>query len=110
VTDKASAAQYHIPRARIIDDQWLGSLLETGVVGVAALLWLFRRTRRRLRVLARGDDGPEGWLATALIASVTSFAIGMLTYDALGFVQVTLVLFLLLALSCVLLRLRAADA
>ena len=110
VTDRVSAAQYHVPRARILDDQWLGSLLETGVVGVLALLWLFRRTRRRLRTLARSDDGPDGWLAAGLVAAITSFAIGMLTFDALGFVQVTLVLFLLLAVSCVLVRLRAREA
>lgn len=110
VTDRASAEQYHVPRARILDDQWLGSLLETGIVGVLALLWLFRRTRRGLRALARSDDGPDGWLATGLVAAVTSFAFGMLTFDALGFVQVTLVLFLLLAFSCVLLRLRAQEA
>jgi O-Antigen ligase len=109
VTDRVSAAQYHVPRSRILDDQWLGSLLETGVVGVVALLWLFRRTGRRLRTLARADDGPDGWLAAGLVAAVTSFAVGMLTFDALGFVQVTLVLFLLLAFSCVLVRLRAHE-
>ncbi|MGH3112435.1 MAG: O-antigen ligase family protein, partial [Gaiellaceae bacterium] len=34
--------------APILDNQWLGSLLETGIVGVFALGWLFVRVVRRL--------------------------------------------------------------
>jgi len=106
LTDSASAQQYHVPLARILDDQWLGSLLETGLLGVGALLWLFRRPVRRLKRLARETDGDDGWLAVALVAAIDAFAIGMLTFDALGFVQVTLTLFLMLALSARVLRLR----
>src|SRR5262249_33149641 len=54
--------------ARILDDQWLSSLLETGAIGVIGLLWLFVRTIRRLVRRAKVDDGPEGWLAAALAA------------------------------------------
>jgi len=35
---------------------------------------------------------------------VTAFAVGMLTYDAFSFIQVTFVLFVLLALGAVTLR------
>ena len=34
--------------AQILDDQWLGTLLEIGAVGVLGLLWLFCRAIRRL--------------------------------------------------------------
>jgi polysaccharide biosynthesis protein PslJ len=93
--------------ARILDDQWLGSLLETGIVGVAGLLWLFTRTIRRLIRKAKVDDGPPGWLAVALAASIYGFCVSMLTFDAFGFIQVTILMFLLLGLSASLLR---ADA
>jgi hypothetical protein len=92
--------------SNILDDQWLGSLLETGIIGVVALLWLFTRSIRRMTRIARADDGDDGWLAVALASSVYSFAISMLTFDALGFVQVTILLFLLLALMSVFVRLR----
>jgi hypothetical protein len=40
--------------SNILDDQWLGSLLETGIIGVVALLWLFTRSIRRMTRIARG--------------------------------------------------------
>jgi hypothetical protein len=96
--------------ARILDDQWLSSLLETGAVGVVGLLWLFVRTIRRLVRRAQADDGPDGWLATSLAASLYAFAVGMLTFDAFGFIQVTILTFLLLGLSASLLKTSSAAA
>jgi hypothetical protein len=90
--------------ARILDDQWLSSLLETGALGAIGLLWLFVRTIRRLARRAKLDDGPEGWLAAALAAALYAFAVGMLTFDAFGFIQVTILTFLLLGLSASLVR------
>jgi hypothetical protein len=95
--------------SQILDDQWLGSLLETGAVGVGALLWLFIRSIRRMRRIAREDDEDDGWLAVAFAASIYAFAVGMLTFDALGFIQVTILLFITLAFSSVLANLRAAG-
>jgi polysaccharide biosynthesis protein PslJ len=109
VTDRDAAANLGVPLARILDDQWLGTLLETGFVGVAGLLWLLTRAIRRMARVAREDDGDDGWLAVAFAASITAFAVGMLTFDALGFVQVTILLFLLLALSSALARLRGLQ-
>jgi hypothetical protein len=62
------------------------------------------RTIRRLVRRARADDGPEGWLATALAASLYAFAVAMLTFDAFGFIQVTILTFLLLGLASSLVR------
>ncbi|MEZ5098353.1 MAG: O-antigen ligase family protein [Thermoleophilia bacterium] len=91
--------------ARILDDQWLASLLEIGFLGVLALLWLVGRQSRRLLRRAREDDGPHGWLCGGLAAGIIAFSIGMFTYDAFSFIQVTILFFLLLGVSAVALRL-----
>lgn len=89
---------------RILDNQWLGTLLEIGVVGVVAFLWLFGRTIRRLGSAARRDPSDRGLLLATLAASITAFAVGMFTYDAFSFIQVTYIMFVLVALSAVLLQ------
>src|SRR5581483_9204661 len=79
-----------IPKnAPILDDQWLGILCETGIAGALALLWLFVRLIRRLLPHARDDDSPRSWYLVGAMASVLSFAVGMLFYDAFSFIQVT---------------------
>jgi hypothetical protein len=85
--------------APILDDQWLGTLLETGAVGFFAFLWLFVRAVRRLFREARRDTSDRGWLLTALAASVASYAVGMFTYDAFSFIQVTFLVFILLGMA-----------
>jgi polysaccharide biosynthesis protein PslJ len=87
------------PNAPILDDEWLGLLLETGLAGVLAWLWVYGRVLRRLVAGARADGSRHGLLCTALTASIASYAIGMFTYDSFSFIQVTLVLFFLLGMS-----------
>ena len=84
----------------ILDDQWLGTAMETGLLGVFAWLWLFGRSIRRLGRAAKDDDGPRGLLLTGLTAGIAAFGVGMIYYDAFSFVQVTFVLFLFLAIGC----------
>lgn len=93
-----------LPSDTILDDQWLGSLLETGIVGVSLLLLLFFRSIRRLGSMARGDFSERGALCAALAASLAAFGVGMLTFDTFSFIQVTYVFFLLLALGAVVLH------
>jgi hypothetical protein len=85
--------------AGILDDQWLGLLLDAGLAGVIAMFWLMRRALRRLAAGARTDPSPRGLLLTAATASVAAYAVGMLTFDAFSFVQVTFVFFILLGLA-----------
>jgi hypothetical protein len=96
--------------APILDDQWLGSLLELGVLGVIALLWFFAASIRRLSRLARRVDSDDGWLLAALAASLAAYAFGMLTFDAFNFAQVTLIMFLVAGLSVVVMRPRRSEA
>jgi hypothetical protein len=85
--------------AQILDDQWLKTLLETGVLGVLAWFWLFRRFAKRVAPRAKEDDGEMGWLLSALTASVLAFAWGMFFYDAFAFIQVTLLFYILAGLG-----------
>jgi hypothetical protein len=88
--------------APILDDEWAGVLVETGVIGALALGWLMVRAVRMLGGIARKEPGPDGWLATALAAGIASFGIGMFTFDAFSFIQVTFLFFLFLGLTGVL--------
>jgi hypothetical protein len=85
--------------ACILDNQWLGTLLDVGFVGGIAWLLLFLAVLRRLGRASKEDDSPRGWLLVAVVAGVAAYAVGMLTFDALGFVQVTFLLFILLSLG-----------
>jgi O-antigen ligase/polysaccharide polymerase Wzy-like membrane protein len=92
----------------IVDDMWLSIGMELGIIGVAAWLWLFIRFIRRLAREARQDQTERGWLLTALTASTTAAAVGMLTFDWFSFVQVTFLLFTVLALGAAALAQPAA--
>jgi O-antigen ligase/polysaccharide polymerase Wzy-like membrane protein len=85
--------------ANVFDDQWLGTLLETGALGFVGWLWFFVRAIRRFGGEAKRDPSPRGWLLTAITASVAAYAVGMLTYDAFSFIQVTFLLFILVAMG-----------
>jgi polysaccharide biosynthesis protein PslJ len=87
--------------ACVLDNQWLGTLVDVGLVGALAWLWLFLAVLRRLGRVAREDRSRNGWLLVAVTASITAYAVGMATYDALGFTQVTLLLFVVLAVGAV---------
>jgi polysaccharide biosynthesis protein PslJ len=102
---RVTGPQEIVPQnAPITDDQWLSTLLETGLIGAGAISWLFLRFIRRLGRAAKDDDSPEGWLLVGFTAGVAGFAFGMLTYDAFAFIQVTLVMFILLGLGSALMR------
>ena len=88
-----------LANARLLDDQWLGTLLDTGVLGLVGWLWLIARFLRKAGREAKHDDSERGWLLCALVASIAGFAVGMFFYDAFAFTQVTFVLFFLLALG-----------
>jgi O-antigen ligase/polysaccharide polymerase Wzy-like membrane protein len=92
--------------APILDNQWLGLLLETGIAGVLAMGWILVRAVRRTGRLARKDDSDEAWLMAAFTASIGAFGVGMFTYDTFSFIQVTFLLFLLLGLAAAELRRR----
>jgi polysaccharide biosynthesis protein PslJ len=96
--------------ACILDNQWLATLLDAGLAGLIGFFWLFARFVRRLGREARRDRSPTGWLPAALTSSVVAYAVGMLTFDAFSFVQVTILLFILLGLGAALLSMQHNEA
>jgi hypothetical protein len=97
--------------AIVLDDQWLGTLLETGVLGVLGWIWLFWRAIRRLGARAKLErDAREGWLPVALAASIATFASSMLFYDALSFDQASQLAFTMIALASIVLWLAPSDS
>lgn len=93
-------------QANIFDDQWLGTLLATGLIGFSGWIWLFVRAIRRLGREAKRDESERGWLLAAITAGIAAYAVGMLTFDAFAFIQVTFLLFILLAIGSSLLAER----
>jgi polysaccharide biosynthesis protein PslJ len=101
--------------APILDDQWLNNVLDVGFVGLGAWIWLMVKVVRRLFRAARAPSHEDDdWLFAGLAASVASFAIGMLTFDAFSFTQATFLFWVVLGLSAALLRISetwpASDA
>jgi O-antigen ligase len=89
--------------ANIFDNQWLGTLLATGVVGFFGWLWFFVRAVRRFGRAAQQDDSERGWLLTCFAAGIAAYAVGMLTFDAFAFIQVTFLMFIFVAVGSALL-------
>lgn len=97
-----------LPRYHILDNQYLGMLVETGLVGVLTFVALIIaavvvgvRSARRLELPA------DRALAVSLVAGLASAAASAATFDALGFPQVAGMLFLYLGLLAALARVTA---
>lgn len=90
--------------ACVLDDQWLGTLLETGGAGLLAWWWLLIAFVRRTFRVARSDDSRRGWLLGAVGTSVASLGVGMFLFDTFSFIQVTFFLFIFLAFGAILLQ------
>ena len=95
------------PRVRanapILDNQWVGVLLETGLIGLAAFAWLIGRFIRRAGRAAKEDHSLRGWLLSGITASIAAYAVGMLTFDTFSFTQVTFLFFIVLGIGAALL-------
>jgi polysaccharide biosynthesis protein PslJ len=96
--------------AEILDDQWLGTFLETGVFGAIGWIWLFGRAIRRLFARAKLErDTPDGWLPVAMASSLAGFVASMWFYDAFTFTQGAFLMHLLIGFTAVLLLLPVAT-
>jgi hypothetical protein len=83
----------------IFDDQYLRMLVEGGVVGFGALVWLLWGAVFKIGSAVKRASGRAGDLLAACTASTAAYAAGIITYDSLAFVQVTLLFFVVAALG-----------
>ena len=99
---RQTGADNPLRNAPILDNQWLGTFLDIGLLGIVGWLWLIVRIVRRLARVARTRGSPEGLLAAGFVGSIAGFAVAMVTYDSLAFVQETFVFWALVALAATL--------
>jgi len=93
-----------------LDNQYLVQAVETGVIGILALLTLFAvgfSCGRGIRL--RASDEQTRHLGQALAASIAVVAVTFLTFDGLSFPMVTLTAFLLLGVIGAFWRLTVAE-
>jgi hypothetical protein len=83
----------------IFDNQYLTTLVEFGIVGVIALAWLSFGTVIKLGRAGKDDHSPAGDLMALCAISCAGFSASMFLYDAIAFIQVTLVFFVVAALG-----------
>ncbi|MFE6965605.1 O-antigen ligase family protein [Agromyces sp. NPDC057679] len=86
-----------LPRYRILDNQYLGLLIEIGVIGTVAFIGLLVVAMWSAVSCRRASVDPRTRsLAQSLLALAAAAACGYATFDAFAFSQVTSVLFLAL--------------
>lgn len=99
-----------LPKYWILDNGYLGLLIEGGIVGLGGLIALIitaMMAARQARALVVGEFDRD--LAQALLASVCAGACALAFFDTFGFPQSAGTLFLILGLSGSLLRLASAS-
>lgn len=88
-----------LPQYRILDNQYLGVLIETGLIGLASILALFSSGIAVALVVRRHSSEPAvRSLAQSLAASVAATSVGYAFFDAFSFPMATGISFLMLGL------------
>jgi hypothetical protein len=87
--------------AYILDNQWLGTLMETGVLGVIGLIALLVWPAIRMTRFAFTSHAPQSrvFLVFAIATSTIGYLTAMFFYDAFSFMQALLLLAILYAVA-----------
>jgi O-antigen ligase len=87
--------------AFILDDQYLTTLLESGIVGVLGMAILLLVPFARLAAFSRRTTEPDARrdLALAVAVSIVGYAVALFFFDGFSFIQTLLAFFVLLALG-----------
>ncbi|HEX2358895.1 MAG TPA: O-antigen ligase family protein [Solirubrobacterales bacterium] len=94
---RADTSQRH----RILDNQYLVVLIETGIIGLLVYISLAVTAVGMLHRTARSADPARAGPAMAIIAGVAAFAVASTLFDTLAFAQVPYLFFFLLAIGVV---------
>jgi O-antigen ligase len=99
-----------LPAYRILDDQYLGLLIETGIVGLIAFLGLLGSgVIGGMRLKKVSANPTDGRLAVALAASAASALASFALFDAFSFPMSASLIFLILGCTGALRRLVLLD-
>jgi O-antigen ligase len=90
----------------VFDNQWLGTLVDTGLLGVLAWASMFGAVVRRFALPGKRDPSDRGRLLVCVSASLLAFGAGMFFFDAFSFTQATFLFWILLGLGAVATRLE----
>lgn len=100
-----------LPAYRILDNQYLGVIIDIGFVGLFALLGLFVTSIVTARgVRRRSVDRDTRQLAQASAASIASIACGYALFDAFSFPMAAMMTFFVLGVAGALRRLSTESA
>ena len=83
----------------IFDNQYLLTLVTLGLLGSIAVIWFVWGTARRLLRSAKRTVGHRADFVAACGIACAGYGAGMIFYDSLAFIQVTLLLFIFAALG-----------
>lgn len=86
-------ASYDPHKYRILDNEYLGLLIGTGVIGVAAYAAIFLSILSMAHATVRGRDARRSSLALGALASVGVVALASALFDVLSFPHVPYLLF-----------------
>lgn len=99
-----------LPEYRILDNQYLGLIIEMGIVGLVAFLGvLLTGAIEASRLAAGSSDETSRSLGRSLTASIVAAACSYATFDALSFNQVACLTFFVLAGIAMLTRMQAPS-
>lgn len=86
-----------LPSYRILDNQYLGLAIETGLVGLAVFLgFLLTAINQSIAARRASTDERERSLAQAFVASIASAGLSFAVYDAFSFPMAASLLFLVI--------------
>jgi hypothetical protein len=93
-----------------LDNQYLGTLVETGIIGLAALVFvLIAGAYAAVQIRRATKDPVLRDLAQTLLASLSVIMVADATYDAFGFIMATGICFMLVGICGALWRTVKAD-
>jgi GT2 family glycosyltransferase len=92
---------YDADRYRILDNAWLGMLLEVGAVGLLAFAAIFLAALVTTHPVIRGRDTARAPPALAAAAACAAFACAAALFDVLSFPQAPYLLFFALGVAVV---------